>query len=45
MGKRVAMVLAAGLAMGAAHAGNATVLQDIDCNLVSLITRKEHTAH
>jgi len=35
MGKRIAMVLAAGLAMGAAQAGNATVLQDIDCNLVS----------
>lgn len=35
MGKRIAMVLATGLAVGAAQAGSATVLQDIDCKLVS----------
>jgi len=35
MGKRIAIVLAAGLAAGVAQAGNPTVLQDIDCKLVS----------
>lgn len=35
MGKRIAMVLAAGLAMGAAQAAQPTVLQDIDCKLVT----------
>lgn len=35
MGKRFAMVLAAGLAMGAAQAAQPTVLQDIDCKLVT----------
>ena len=33
--KRTALLLAAGLAMGAAHAGTYTVMKDIDCKLVS----------
>lgn len=35
MGKRIAIALAAGLAVGAAQAAEATMLQDIDCKLVS----------
>ena len=35
MGKRFAMVLAVGLATGAAQAAQPTVLQDIDCKLVT----------
>ena len=33
--KRTALLLAAGLAMGAAHAGTYTVMKDIDCKLVN----------
>ena len=33
--KRTALLLAAGLAMGAAHAGTYTVTKDIDCKLVN----------
>ena len=33
--KKTALLLAAGLAMGAAHAGTYTVMKDIDCKLVN----------
>ena len=33
--KRTALLLAAGLALGAAHAGTYTVMKDIDCKLVN----------